>query len=280
MSLLDSTGATRRFMRNRMALGGVILLLFLVGIALVGPLLTAHDPYRLVLGEELQGPSARHWLGTDPDGIDVATRLIYGARISLAVALGTVACCLTLGTCLGAVAGLRGGRWDRAIFGLTELLQGIPGILVPLTLASLIPERGAGMVILALSVSGWVSYCRITRAKIRTLKGAEFVLAARAAGIPDGRLLWRYLLPNVLPTLVVQAAFGMAGAVLAEAGLSYLGLGLPPGTPSWGAMLNAARATLLVAPQLALWPGLALLLLVLSINFVADGLRDALDPRG
>lgn len=272
--------ALRRFLRNRAAVVGLLGLLLLMSTALLGPLLVQADPDGLVLGDELLPPSAEHWLGTDPDGVDVLSRLLSGARLSLFVAFSTVLVCLGIGTCLGALAGLRGGLWDRAIFGLTELLQGFPGLLIPLSIAAFFPERGLGMVVVALSVGGWVGYCRVVRARIRELRTADFVLAARAAGIPSTRLFWKYLLPNVLPALVVQGAFGMAGAILAEAGLSYLGLGLPPGAPSWGAMLNAARSTLLVAPHLALWPGAALLSLVLSVNLVADGLRDALDPRG
>lgn len=269
----------QRFRAHPGALLGVGLLLSLSMLALLAPWLAPFDPMTLDLKAELLLPGWPHVLGTDPEGMDILSRLLFGARVSLGVAFATVSVCVGVGLSLGAVAGWSGGWLDRGLSSLSEMFQSLPGMLTPLLLSAFMSSRGVEMVIGALCVSGWVSYYRLSRAQVRLLKTQEYVLAAQAAGIPTGRILWRYVLPGVLPSLVVQAAFGMAGAVMAEAGLSFLGLGVEPGTASWGAMLSQGRQYILVAPQLSIYPGVAILLLVMALHFVGDGLREALDPR-
>lgn len=269
----------QRFRGQAGASFGLVLLLSLGTLATLAPWLAPFDPMALELEAELLPPGWPHLLGTDPEGMDILSRLLFGARVSLGVALVTVLVSASVGLSLGALAGWTGGWLDRGLSSLSELFQSLPGMLTPLLLSAFMSARGVGMVVLALCVSGWVSYYRLSRAQVRLLKEQEYVLAAVAAGLPTGRILWRYVLPGVLPTLVVQASFGMAGAVMAEAGLSFLGLGVEPGTASWGAMLSQGRQYLLVAPQLSMYPGLAILLLVMAFNFVGDGLREALDSR-
>lgn len=275
----NSRRGWQQFRAHPGALLGMGLLVSLSMLALLAPWLAPFDPMALDLRKELLLPSWPHVLGTDPEGMDILSRLLFGARVSLGVAFATVSVCLGVGLSLGALAGWSGGWLDRGLSSLSEMFQSLPGMLTPLLLSAFMSSRGVEMVIVALCVSGWVSYYRLSRAQVRLLKTQEYVLAAQAAGIPPVRILWRYVLPGVLPSLVVQAAFGMAGAVMAEAGLSFLGLGVEPGTASWGAMLSQGRQYILVAPQLSIYPGVAILLLVMALQFVGDGLREALDPR-
>jgi peptide/nickel transport system permease protein len=211
-------------------------------------------------------------------GRDVLSRLLYGARISLTVALSVVGLAGTLGTALGALAGYRGGRLDAALMRATDVFLAFPGILLAIALVAVL---GPALVhvVLALVVFGWVDYARLVRGQVLQVREAEFVLAARAAGLPSRAVILRHVLPNVLPTLLVQASLGMAGAILAESALSFLGLGLQAPTPSWGAMIDAGRGHLIDAPHLALVPGAALFLTVLGLNLLADGLGDWLEPR-
>ena len=258
---------------------GAVLVAAFVAAALLAPAIAPHDPTGQLLEQRLDGPSAAHPLGLDELGRDVLSRLLHGARVSLAVALSVVGLAALLGTALGAAAGYLGGRVDALLMRATDVFLAFPGILLAIALVAVLGPALSHLV-LALVVFGWVDYARLVRGQVLQLREREFVLAARALGAGGGRVVVRHLLPSLLPVLVVQASLGMAGAILAEAGLSFLGLGLQPPTPSWGAMIDAGRAHLLDAPHLALAPGAAIFLTVMGLNFLGDGLADRLDPGG
>jgi peptide/nickel transport system permease protein len=246
-------------------------------VALLAPWLAPQDPNRQALENRLESPSIDHWLGLDELGRDIVSRLILGARVSVGVGLAVVVLAGALGTLIGAVAGYAGGRVDAMLMRLTDVFMAFPGILLAIALVAVLGPDLRNVVI-ALVVIGWVGYARLVRGQILQLREMEFVLAARASGVGPVGVIVRHLLPNVLPTLVVQASLGMAGAILAEASLSFLGLGIAPPTPSWGAMINAGRSHLLDAPHLALFPGLAILVTVMGLNFLGDALVGWLDP--
>ena len=270
---------TRRFRVHRMGSAGAAILLAFLLCALLAPLLAPHDPAQLNLGERLLGPSSSHWFGTDELGRDVLSRIIYGARISLTVAVCVVGLSFALGLALGAVAGFYGGAADVVInIYLTNAFLALPGILLAIAFVAFLGPSLINL-ILALALAGWVNYARLVRAQVMAMKEREFVQAARSLGAGDLRLMLRHILPNIVQPLIVQAAIGMAGAVLAEATLSFLGLGVQPPTATWGAMLNDARSHLFESPYLVFFPAAAVALCVLAFNFVGDGLRDILDPR-
>jgi peptide/nickel transport system permease protein len=254
------------------------LVLFAVLAALLAPWLAPHDPNDQRLVRRLEPPSKEHLLGLDELGRDVLSRLLYGARVSVGVGFVVVLLSGFVGTMVGALAGYAGGRVDGLLMRTTDVFLAFPGILLAIALVAVLGPA-LRHVVLALVVIGWVGYARLVRGQVLRLREAEFVLSARAAGAGTARIVRSHLLPNVLPTLMVQASLGMAGAILAEAGLSFLGLGIQPPTPSWGAMINAGRGHLLDAPHLALIPGLAILLTVMGLNFLGDSLIDELDPR-
>lgn len=255
---------------------GLVLVVFLA--ALFAPWLAPADPAEQALEMRLEGPSLRHPLGLDELGRDVLSRMLYGARVSVGVGLSVVLLAGLLGTALGAVSGFAGGRVDGLLMRMTDVFLAFPGILLAIALVAVLGPA-LRHVVLALVAIGWVGYARLVRGQVLQVKEQEFVTAARSAGLPGRTVLLRHVLPNVLPTLVVQASLGMAGAILAEASLSFLGLGIQPPTPSWGAMINAGRSHLLDAPHLALFPGLAILATVMGLNFLGDALVDRLDPR-
>lgn len=254
------------------------MLLLLVAVALFAPLLSPYDPASQNLSEDLRGPRLEHPLGQDKLGRDQLSRLIYGTRVSLAVGLSTVAVTVTLGVLFGALAGYAGGAVDFWIMRLVDVLLAFPGILLAIAISALLGP-GLTHVILALTVIGWTGYARLVRAEVLALRERDHVEAARALGMRSSRIVIRHVLPLIAAPVVVQATFGMAGAIVAEASLSFLGLGVQPPTPSWGAMLNEGRSFLLVAPHLTLWPGAAILVTVLGLNVLGDGLRDKLDVR-
>jgi peptide/nickel transport system permease protein len=270
---------TTRLRRQPLAAAGMALLILFVVLALLAPLLAPYNPSALDLLHRLAGPTRQHWLGTDELGRDVLSRVIYGARLSLTVAVSVVSISLGLGLVLGGVAGYY-GRWlDVAINTfLMNAFMALPGILLAIAFVAFL---GPGLLnlILALSIGGWVGYARLVRAQVLAAREREYVEAARALGASDFRILLRHILPNIVQPLTVQAAIGMAGAVLAEATLSFLGLGVPPPTSSWGSMLNDARPFLFEAPHLVIFPAIAVMLCVLCFNFLGDALRDYLDPR-
>ncbi|MBN9616741.1 MAG: peptide ABC transporter permease [Acidobacteriales bacterium 59-55] len=260
------------------ALGIVLLALFLV-CALFAPWLAPYDPAQLNLASRLMGPSAAHWFGTDELGRDILSRTIFGARISMIVAVSVVGLSLAVGLVAGCLAGFYGGITDTILnIYVTNAFMSLPGILLAIAFVAFMGP-GLANVILALAISGWVGYARLVRGQVMAVKEREFVEAARALGASDLRLLWRHILPNIVQPLIVQGAIGMAGAVLAEATLSFLGLGVPPPAASWGSMLNDARSHLFDSPHLVFFPAVAVMLCVLSFNFIGDALRDYLDPR-
>ena len=265
--------------RNRLATTGMALVAMFVAFALFAPWIAPQDPARIDLPSRLQPPSAAHWFGTDELGRDILSRVIYGARISMLVGSSVVAGSLFLGLILGSIAGYYGGYTDR-IFNviIMNAFLSFPGILLAIAFVAFL---GPGIInlILALCIGGWVGYARLVRAQVLAVKEKEFVEAARALGASDWRIVSRHIWPNIIQPVIVQAAIGMAGAVLAEATMSFLGLGVPPPTASWGSMLNDGRSHLFDAPHLVLFPAAAVMLAVLSFNFIGDALRDFMDPR-
>jgi peptide/nickel transport system permease protein len=266
---------------SRLAIIGFVIVGVLVVVALAAPLIATHDVGATDLLHRYDAPSAAHWLGTDATGRDVFSRVIYGARISLRVGLIVVIVSALVGTIVGALAGYYGGWVDRIVAGyLFNVILAFPGLLLAIAMVAFL-GAGINKLIFALSVIGWVGYARVIRAQVLKVREYDFVQAARALGASDARLLFRHILPNAVQPLIVQASLGMAGAVLAEATLSFLGLGVPPPSPSWGVMLEEARdlSTLQAAPHALIVPGVAIALAVLAFNFIGDGLRDYLDPR-
>jgi peptide/nickel transport system permease protein len=264
---------------NGLAAAGLFLLIVFALCALLAPWIVPHDPARLDLSARLIGPSATHWFGTDELGRDVFSRTLYGARVSLTVAVAVVAISLALGLIFGMVAGFYGGWIDTVVnVYLTNAFLALPGILLAVAFVAFLGPSLINL-ILALALAGWVNYARLVRAQVMSVKEREYVQAARSLGATDLRLMTRHILPNIVQPLLVQAAVGMAAAVLAEATLSFLGLGVQPPTATWGAMLNDARSHLFESPYLVFFPAVAVALCVLAFNLVGDGLRDYLDPR-
>ncbi len=270
---------TRRIVSQPLAASGILLIALFTAMALLAPWLTPANPAAIDLLHRLAPPSTAHWFGTDELGRDILARIIFGARLSLMVAFSVVACSLSLGIVLGGIAGYYGGAVDTVlnIFAMNAFMA-LPGILLAIAFVAFL---GPGLLnlILALSIGGWVGYARLVRGQVLAVREREFVEAARALGASDLRIFVRHILPNIVQPLIVQSAIGMAGAVLAEATLSFLGLGVPPPTASWGSMLNDARSHLFDAPHLVVFPAIAVMLCVLSFNFIGDALRDYLDPR-
>jgi peptide/nickel transport system permease protein len=257
-------------------LGGAIVLVTVLA-ALFGPMLVSIDPAAQTLALRLEGPSLAHLFGLDELGRDIFTRVLYGARISLLVSIVVVSISSVVGIAVGAVAGYFGGVVDEAISRVIDILIAFPGLLLAIALVAVLGPSLTN-VVLALSLIGWVGYARLVRGQVLRAREFEFVHAARALGASTARVLIRHVIPTALPAVTVQATLGMGGAILAEAALSFLGLGVQPPTPSWGTMLNGGRIHLLDAPHLTIFPGLAIAVLVLGFNFLGDGLRDALDP--
>jgi peptide/nickel transport system permease protein len=269
----------RALTSNTPALVGCVLLVLFFLCAILAPWLAPHDPAHLDLSRRLLPPSAGHWFGTDELGRDVLSRTLYGARISLTVAVAVVGLSLSVGVAFGMAAGFYGGFTDTVInVYLTNAFLALPGILLAVAFVAFLGPSLVNL-ILALALSGWVNYARLVRAQVMAAKEREYVQAARSLGAGDLRLMLRHILPNIVQPLLVQAAVGMAGAVLAEATLSFLGLGVQPPTATWGAMLNDARSHLFESPYLVFFPAMAVALCVLSFNLIGDGLRDFLDPR-
>jgi peptide/nickel transport system permease protein len=257
---------------------GLVIVLIAIGAALLGPALSPYDPASQELARRLEGPSLSHPLGLDELGRDILARLLAGARISLLVGLAVVSVSSTIGMLMGSIAGYFGGRVDDLISRVIDVLMAFPGILLAIALVAVLGPSLRN-VVLALSVIGWVGYARLVRGQALRAREFDFVQAARALGAGSGRIILRHILPTAMPAVVVQATLGMAGAIIAEAALSFLGLGVQPPTPSWGTMLDAGRSHLFDAPHLTIFPGLAIALLVLGLNFLGDGLRDRVDPK-
>jgi peptide/nickel transport system permease protein len=274
-----SISLPRAARHNPLAATGLVLVIAFVICAIFAPWIAPQDPAFINLPLRLAPPSAAHWCGTDELGRDILSRLIYGSRISMLVGSCVVAASLGLGVIIGSVAGYYGGAIDRFVnVVLMNAFMSFPGILLAIAFVAF---RGPGIfnLIFALSLGGWVGYARLVRSQVLAAREREFVEAARALGASDLRIIVHHILPNIIQPVIVQAAIGMAGAILAEATMSFLGLGVPPPTASWGTMLNDGRAHLFDAPHLVIFPALAVMLAVLSFNFIGDALRDFLDPR-
>ncbi len=256
---------------------GAAIVLAAIAAALIGPSLASFDPAAQELPLRLTGPSLAHPLGLDELGRDILARVLAGARISLLVGLVVVSVSASIGMLLGSIAGYFGGLVDEAISRVIDILLAFPGLLLAIAMVAVLGPSLTN-VVFALSLIGWVGYARLVRGQVLRAREFDFVQAARAIGATTPRILLRHIMPTALPAVTVQATLGMGGAILSEAALSFLGLGVQPPTPSWGTMLNGGRAHLLDAPHLTIFPGLAIAALVLGFNFLGDGLRDALDP--
>lgn len=279
VTVAGSTPDPRRFRirswsgRFGLAVAGTLLFL-----ALFAPWLAPYPETAIDLRAELQPPSDAHVFGAGENGIDVLTHVIYGARVSLFVSFFTVLLSAAVGVTLGLISGYVGGILDEVIMRVVDVLLAFPGILLAIFITAVLGPSLSN-VVFALAVTGWTGYARLVRAQVLSLRERDYVQAARAMGAGNFRILFLHLLPNALGPILVQATFAFPGAILAEASLSFLGLGAPPGTPSWGALVDQGTQYLLVAPHVALFPGLALAIVVLGFNFLGDAVRDALDPR-
>ena len=269
----------RRWRLPPSAYVGCVLLGLLCFGAFFSPWLTPYDPRAQELSDGLKPPSWHHPCGQDKLGRDLCTRLLYGSRVSLLVGLTSVTVTLVIGTAIGAIAGYQGGVLDEILMRVTDLFLAFPGILLALAMMAILGPSISN-VIIALCIVGWVGYARLTRGLVLVTREMEYITAARATGATSGYILLWHILPNIAGPIIVQATFSLAGVIVAEAGLSFLGLGVQPPTPSWGAMLNEGRVFLILAPHLTLFPGGAIMLSVLGCNLLGDGLRDMLDPRG
>ncbi|HUF28065.1 MAG TPA: ABC transporter permease [Gemmatimonadaceae bacterium] len=270
----------RRLMRDPRAIIGVAVVVLLVAAAVAAPLIAGHDPIAIDLRNQLAPPSTQHWLGTDIQGRDIWARLIYGARVSLAVGLISQSIALTLGLTLGLLAGYY-GRWvDELIMRLADVTLAFPTLLLLIAMVAAL-QPSLPVVFVTIGIVGWAGMARLVRGQVLVVRQLEFVQAIRALGANDGRIIVAHVLPNVVAPVVIASTLGVAGAIMAEAALSFLGLGVQPPTPSWGAMIADARdlAQLRSAPWTSLFPGLAIGAAVLGFNLVGDALRDALDPR-
>jgi peptide/nickel transport system permease protein len=271
--------ALRRLMRRKSAVTGMIVIAIFIVLAVFAPLIAPYDPIATSWSLVRKPPSALHWFGTDDLGRDVLVRVIYGARASLLAGVIAVGIALCVGVPVGLLAGYRGGLIDALISRIADAMLACPFLILAIALAAFLgPSLGNAMI--AVGISTTPIFIRLTRGQVISVKVEDYVEAARAMGNPGWRIAFFHILPNILPALLVQATLSIAAAIIAEAALSFLGLGQQPPAPSWGSMLNAAQRFLTNAPWMAVWPGLAIFLVVLSFNLVGDGLRDALDPRG
>lgn len=270
----------RRFSRHKLAVAGLAVVVIEIFMAIFAPIIAPHDPFKVDLSKALQPPSAEHWLGTDGVGRDVWARVVYATRVSLSVGIVAVGISLAITLVLGTISGYYGGAVDMFIMRMTDVVMCIPGLLLIMTVVSVVGPSIYNVMI-AIGILGWPGTTRLLRGQILSVRERDFVMAARCVGVSNRRIMARYILPNSFAPLLVSATLGVAGAILTEAGLSFLGLGVLPPQPSWGNMLNQARSlsTLMRNPWLWVPPGVAILITVLAINFVGDGLRDALDPR-
>jgi peptide/nickel transport system permease protein len=280
---IESPGAraVRRFLRHRLAVIGLIFIVILTLVTFpLASVVAPIPPERTDLRAVRQPPSEEHRLGTDLIGRDVLSRVVYGGRVSLAVGLFAVIIFMTIGTTLGGLAGYYGGRTDAIIMRITDTVMSFPVLVILISIVAIIGP-GIQNVMLAIGLISWTGVARLVRSQVLSLRTVDFVLAAKASGVPEGRILTRHIFPSIVGPITVAGSFGIAGAILTEASLSFLGLGVQVPTPSWGNMLNEAQSIQIIENFPWLWipPGLMISLCVLAINFIGDGLRDALDPR-
>jgi peptide/nickel transport system permease protein len=270
--------ALRRLARRKGAMVALGIIMLLVLLAILAPSIAPYDPTKQSWAAVRKAPSALYWFGTDEVGRDILSRIIYGARASLMAGVISVGIAIAVGVPVGLVAGYAGGLVDGIISRFTDAMLACPFLILAIALAAFLgPSLGNAMI--AIGVTATPIFVRLTRGQVLSVKAEDYVEAARAIGNPPWRIAFRHILPNVMPQLLVQATLTIATAIIAEASLSFLGLGQQPPAPSWGSMLNAAQRFLTTAPWMAVWPGLAIFITVLSFNLLGDGLRDALDPR-
>ncbi len=258
---------------------GFFLILGMAVLAIFAPWLSPFDPTQIQLEDRFLPPSSQHLFGTDQNGADVLSEILFGARVSLTIALSVVSVTLLVGLVIGSFAGFFGGWSDLLTMRFVDMIFGFPGFLLILAIVAILQEASVGNMIFALCLTGWASYARLVRGEILHLKEKEHVLNARALGLPSWRVLVFHIWPQLIGPLVIQASFSMAATIITESSLSFLGLGVSPKTPTWGALLGAGRQYLIEAPYLSFFPGLFIVLLVLGFNLVGDGLREALDPK-
>lgn len=266
---------------NRLTYIGIAIAILFILAAIFAPLIATHDVTEINMSLRYALPSSEHWFGADSLGRDVFSRVIFGARISLEVGITVVTVSTIVGTVIGAIAGFYGGWVDKFLSGyLFNVVLAFPGLLLAIAMVAVL-GAGLGKLIFALCIIGWVGYARVIRGQVLKVREYDFVQAARALGASNMRILFTHILPNAIQPLIVQASLGMAGAVLSEASLSFLGLGIPPPAPSWGTMIEEARGLdiLYNAPHVLFFPGIAIALTVLAFNFIGDGLREYLDPK-
>jgi peptide/nickel transport system permease protein len=264
--------------KNKLALIGAGIILLLIITAVFAPVFAPYDPLEQNIIEGLSTPNKAHWFGQDKLGRDLLSRVIYGSRISLWVGISTVSISLIVGLSIGSISGYYGGIVDELFMRVVDILMAFPGILLAIAMVAILGPS-LNHVILALCLIGWVGYARLVRGQVLYLRELEYVTAAQALGAKPARIILHHLIPNLIAPLIVEATFGMAGAILAEASLSFLGLGAQPPTPSWGSMLNEGREFLLLAPHHTTFPGIAIMVVILGFNFLGDGLRDYLDVK-
>ena len=270
----------RRLKRNKMAVLGLIILIILVLLAVFADVIANYDNVVIKqnLAHRLQGPSAAHWLGTDEFGRDIFARLVHGTRVSLQVGIVAVGISIVIGGILGAVAGYYGGKLDNTIMRIMDIFLAVPSILLAIAIVSALGPSIINLM-LAISISSVPSYARIVRASVLSIRDQEFIEAAKAIGASNTRIIFRHIIPNSLAPVIVQATLGVASAILSTAGLSFIGLGIQPPAPEWGSMLSGGRQYLRYAWWVTTFPGVAIMITILSLNLLGDGLRDALDTR-
>ncbi|MCI9487997.1 MAG: ABC transporter permease [Lachnospiraceae bacterium] len=270
----------RRLLRNKMAVVGLVILFLLVISAIFADVIADYDSKVVAQNvvERLQGPSAEHWFGTDEFGRDIFARIIHGGRVSLVVGLVSISVSLVVGGCLGAFAGFYGGKVDNIIMRIMDIFLAIPSILLAITIVAALGTNLINVMI-AIGISYIPTFARIVRAAVMGVKDQEFVESARAIGASNATIIFREVIPNCMAPIIVQATLSVAGAILSTASLSFIGLGVQPPSPEWGAMLSSGRNFLRDAMHLTLFPGLAIVITILALNLLGDGLRDALDPR-
>jgi len=276
----ESPGASawRRLKRRKGAMDALVVVVLLILVAVLAPWVAPYDPTKTSFAMVRKAPSWAHWLGTDEVGRDVLSRVLFGARASLSAGLVSVSIAVGAGVPLGLLAGYAGGWIDAVISRVVDAMLAIPFLILAIALAAFLgPSLGNAMI--AIGVTATPVFVRLTRGQTLAAKVEDYVEAARAVGNPHWRIALRHVLPNIVPPLLVQASLAIAGAIIAEAALSFLGLGQQPPAPSWGSMLNTAQRFIAQAPWMAFWPGFAIFFAVLSFNLLGDGLRDALDPR-
>lgn len=267
-----------RFKKNSLSVIGLIVILSLAIIAILAPFISPYEPTKIDVYNVLAPPSTAHPFGTDELGRDILSRMIWGSRASLKVGFIAVGIAISIGTALGAIAGYYGGKIDAVLMRFVDIMLAFPTFFLILAVIAIV-EPSISTIMIIIGLTGWMDVARLVRAEFLTLKERDFISAARAIGASDARLIFRHLIPNALSPVFVAATFGIAGAILVESGLSFLGLGVQPPEPSWGNILTSGKDNITVAWWLSLFPGLAILITVLSYNLVGEGLRDALDPR-